>query len=416
MSSVRTLLAITASLTLGVDGAAQVVHDAAHAKLLQARATTAADAFQEPVLVHASDGPVLTNTNLLSSFTFEGHSLSLAQGGDQAGGAEGGLAILYAPSEADDAAYRAAISAAAGGATVDYFDARAATPSVATLNQYDAVYTWTNFAFQDNVLFGNNLAAYNDNGGTVVLGVFSTFTGGNSLSGTIMTSAYSPVVSPLGSNHFSSSTYSGGGTTCIYNGVTSLTASFRDILVTQGTGVVDGNYADGEICHAYRSGTTASQGDVIYSNGAGAIQLGAIGQWGIAAGNACSCGISTTSAWTDEGSALAGAGGDPLLEGLGGMVPNTLQILNLSNAAAAAPSVLLASGSSSPAAFKGGTLLPGPTIVSAPLMTDAGGGWSVSFRAPGVASGSELWVQVAIADGGAVQGIALSNTVKGTTP
>jgi hypothetical protein len=427
MSSVRTLLVIAvAFLALGVGSAAQVavapqsdiaVHDAAHANLLQARAATAADAFQEQVLVHSSNGAVLTNMNQVTGFTFQGHDLSLAKGGDQAGGTEGGLTILYAPSEADDAAYRAAIGAAAGGATVDYFDTRVATPSVATLNQYDAVHTWTNFAYQNNVLFGDNLAAYNDNGGTVVLGVFCTFTSGNFLSGAIMTSGYNPVVSPLGNNHFTSSTYSAGGVTCIYNGVTSLTSTFRDFLVTQGTGVVDGNYADGEICHAYRSGTSASQGDVIYSNGAGAIQLpGSAGQWGTAVGNACSCGVATTSAWTDEGSALAGAGGDPLLEGVGGMIRNTVQFLHLSNAAASAPSVILASTSSSPVAFKGGTLLPGPSIFAFPLMTNGGGGWSVSFRAPNVPPGSELWVQVGIQDGGAVQGVALSNAVKGTTP
>ena len=128
--------------------------------------------------------------------------------------------------------------------------------------QYDAVYTWTNFAYADSTTFGNNLAAYNDVGGTVVLGVFCTFTSGNSMSGTIMTAGYCPVVSPLGSNHFTTSTYNGGGQTCIYGGVASLSSGFRDVLAVQGTGIEDGFYADGEICHAYRGGTGGAQGDV----------------------------------------------------------------------------------------------------------------------------------------------------------
>src|SRR5690606_25000324 len=79
------------------------------------------------------------------------------------GGGGGGrpLAVLCAPSAADDPAYRAAIAAALGaGATVDYFVAPLGTPSVADLQAYDAVYTWANFAYADPVAFGDNLAAY----------------------------------------------------------------------------------------------------------------------------------------------------------------------------------------------------------------------------------------------------------------
>jgi hypothetical protein len=415
MLSVKTFLVVAvASLALGVSSAAQVSsHNAAHASLLDARAATASDAFQEEITVPSSDGLVMTNMGQRRSFTFEGHVLTKASAGGTEGG---GLSILYAPSEADDAAYRAAIGAAVG-ATVDYFDARVATPSVATMNAYDAVHVWANFAFADNVTYGNNLAAYNDVGGTVVMGTFCTYTSGNSLSGTIMTAAYSPVVSPAGTNHFVPSTYSSGGVTCIYTGVTSLTSTFRDFLVVQGTGIEDGFYADSEICHAYRGGTAGAQGDVVYSNGAGAIQLpGGLGDWAVAVGNACTCGINTVSAWTDEGSALAGISGPPSLVGLGSMVFDTTNVLILSNAAPSALSAILASNTSSPTGFKGGTLLPGPTIVSVLVGTDAGGGWSLNFRAPPYGSGTELWVQVAIQDAAAVAGASLSNAVKGTTP
>jgi hypothetical protein len=426
MSTGKSYLAIfVAGLALEAGAAAQGAapsiqidsHSVAHANLIEARAAAASAAFQEPVIIPSSDGLVMTNLGVPSSFTFQGHVLTVASEGEQ--GATKGLVtkILYCPSEADDAAYRAAISTAAGGATVDYFDTRVATPSVATMLQYDAVYTWANFAYFDNVGLGNNLASYNNAGGNVVLGCFCTFTAGNSLSGTIMTAAYCPVDSPLGSNHFSSSTYSSGGTTCIYNGVTSLTCTFRDVLVTQGSGVIDGKYADNEICHAYRGTNPAGAGTVVYSNGCGAIQLpGSAGQWGTAVGNACTCFSTVASAWTDEGSALAGITGPPHLEGAGSMVVTTQQILTLSNAAPSAMSALYTSGSSSPTPFKGGTLLPGPVVFTTLLATSAAGGWSIHFRAPAGASGTELWGQAAIQDAAAVQGVSLSNAVKGTTP
>jgi hypothetical protein len=192
--------------------------------------------------------------------------------------------ILYAPSEADDPGYRAAISAAAGGATVDYFDTRVATPTVSQLSLYDCVYTWANYAYADNVTFGNNLATYVDNGGRVVLGVFCTYTTGNFLAGAIMGPGYSPVWSPSGSNHFSLSAYAGNGTTCIHDGVGYYDSFYRDYLTLQGTGAVDGTYGDGEIAHAYRSDYK-----VIYSNGAGASVLGGAGDWPLLVANACSC-------------------------------------------------------------------------------------------------------------------------------
>ena len=109
-----------------------------------------------------------------------------------------GETILYAPSEGDDAALRAAIAGYTGG-TVDYFDARAATPDVTLLQSYDCVYTWANYAFLDPTGFGNNLADAVDTGTVVILGAFCTYTSGNSLGGEIMTSAYSPVWSPSAS-------------------------------------------------------------------------------------------------------------------------------------------------------------------------------------------------------------------------
>lgn len=182
--------------------------------------------------------------------------------------------LLQANSEADDAALRAAIAGFLGpGSVVDYFDTRSGTPTLAQLSAYEAVSTWTNSPHADRVLLGDTLADYVDAGGRVILSVFSTYTTGNSLGGRIMTSGYSPVTSPGGTNHFSADTYAGDGT-LFYSGVASLGATYRDYLVTQGGGLVDGTYADGEILVAYRPDFR-----VFYMNGTGNSVLGSTGDW-----------------------------------------------------------------------------------------------------------------------------------------
>jgi hypothetical protein len=187
-----------------------------------------------------------------------------------------GPSILYCPSEADDPAYRTAIMNLSGG-IVDYFDARLGSPDATLLANYDVAYTWANYAYFNNVEMGDNLASFVDVGGRVILGAFCTYTTGNFLSGTIMTDAYNPVVSPSGTNHFAMSPYVGDGVTCIHNApwpVTNYDCVYRDFLTTQGTGIIDGTYADGEIGHAYRADFA-----VVYSNGSGASALGCPGEW-----------------------------------------------------------------------------------------------------------------------------------------
>lgn len=194
---------------------------------------------------------------------------------------EGGLTILYAPSEADDAAYRAAIEAITGG-TVDYFDASGGTPDAALLSNYDCVHTWANFAYADNVGFGDNLADYVDAGGKVALGAFVTFTQGNFLSGRIMDPGYSPVNSPSGGNWFFSSSYAGDGVTQLHDDVNDYECTFRDMLALQGGGLQDGSYLDGEIAGSYRDDF-----QVVHNNGSGAFQLGCTGDWAQLVANAC---------------------------------------------------------------------------------------------------------------------------------
>lgn len=159
--------------------------------------------------------------------------------------------ILYAPSNADDAALRGGLAAASGG-IVDYFNAGADTPTLGLLDTYDVVIVWVNFSFADATLFGDRLATFVDRGGRVILGAFCTYTSGNSLAGRIMEPAYSPVVSPMGTNLFLDGTFASGGKTCAHNCVETYTAQFRDELITQGLGEVDSRYDDFEIGVAYR--------------------------------------------------------------------------------------------------------------------------------------------------------------------
>ncbi len=218
-------------------------------------------------------GLVRTNLGEWQEIVFEGHHLSAAAGG---------TGILYAPSNDDDPGFRADLSAITG-APVDYFDTRVATPTLALLQQYACVFTWTNSPYLDNVAFGDVLADYVDGAGNVVLGAFCTFRTGFFLAGRIMDEGYCPVFSPDGTNHFADSAYRFDGVTCLYDGIASLTCLHRDFLALQGDGVIDGTYLDGEICHAYRP-----DGRVVYSNGnTGAFSCS--GDFAQAIANACSC-------------------------------------------------------------------------------------------------------------------------------
>jgi hypothetical protein len=202
--------------------------------------------------------------------------------GDELGA---GMAMLYAPSEADDPTFRANIAAAMGG-TVDYFDASGATPTVDMLMDYDCVMVWANFAFADPEGYGDNLAEFVDLGGTVIMGAFTVYTSGNSLGGAVVTPAYCPVVG--GSNNFFFDTYAGDGTSCITDNAAGAGATYRDILSTQGAGVVNGTFNDGEVFVAYNEPDFTPL--VIYVNGSGGSPIDGNNAGMVAAvADACAC-------------------------------------------------------------------------------------------------------------------------------
>jgi len=77
--------------------------------------------------------------------------------------------------------------------SVDMVDCTSQTPTVATMQNYGCVYTWSNYQYQNATQMGNNLADYVDAGGTVVINDFS-WTAGWGLQGRLMTDAnYAPM-------------------------------------------------------------------------------------------------------------------------------------------------------------------------------------------------------------------------------
>jgi uncharacterized repeat protein (TIGR01451 family) len=255
----------------------------------------------------APDAAVLEAPNSNTGLTF-----ALQPGAGVPVSAGHGAKLLYAPSESDDPLWRASLAALISGG-VDYFDARAGTPTLAELLPYDAVLTWANFQYHDKEAFGDVLADYVDAGGQVILSAFTTYTIGNHLGGRIMTEPYAPVTSPTGGNHDSLDQYADDGTTFLHNGVDFYQCSYRDELALQGTGQQDGSYLDGEIAVSYRPDL-----QVIHINGLDPyplVSFGCSGDYQLIIANAMRgplpiCGVPWASADPITGSLLPGAGID----------------------------------------------------------------------------------------------------------
>ena len=123
------------------------------------------------------------------------------------------------------------------------------------------------------------------------------------------------------------------------------------------------------------------------------------------------------SSWVDLGSALAGAGGDPLLEGDGPLVAGCTLDLHLSNAAPSAVLLYVIGIAEANMPAFGGTLVPNPNLFVLGLMTDPLGEHTLSntvnMTPP---SGLSLYAQAWIADMGGPLGFAASNGVRQDAP
>jgi FG-GAP-like repeat len=121
--------------------------------------------------------------------------------------------------------------------------------------------------------------------------------------------------------------------------------------------------------------------------------------------------------WSDLGSALPGALGAPQLVGTGALTPGSPGDLRLFHARPLSLALLFISGTQTPTTFKGGTLVPLPPLAQLVVATDAAGSFVAGWPAwPFATPGQEWYFQYAIADPGAVHGVALSNALKAVEP
>ena len=127
--------------------------------------------------------------------------------------------------------------------------------------------------------------------------------------------------------------------------------------------------------------------------------------------------LGDSSAWVDHAGPLAGTPGLPVLYGTGDLSAGSANSLVLHNANPGALAALFLAFSSTPVPFMGGILQPFPFAAVFKATTSPTGTIPVPFTMPsGVPSDTRLWLQWAILDAGAVQGVALSNAIEGITP
>jgi uncharacterized delta-60 repeat protein len=127
--------------------------------------------------------------------------------------------------------------------------------------------------------------------------------------------------------------------------------------------------------------------------------------------------IGDAQAWLAQGGALAGSLGAPVLVGSGDLSAGSEGSVVLSQVLPSAASALFVATSSTPVPFKGGVFQAFPPVLVVPTTVSAAGAVVLEFTVPaGLQSGTELWLQWAIQDPGAVQGVALSNAILGTAP
>jgi uncharacterized membrane protein len=121
--------------------------------------------------------------------------------------------------------------------------------------------------------------------------------------------------------------------------------------------------------------------------------------------------------WVDLGGGTAGALGQPVFEASGDLTAGSTLNLDLFNAPPSAIFLMWISLSSSPANVVGGTLYPLPADAKLVLATNPLGEFNIATAvAAGAPSDVDLWFQCIVQDATNVNGITLSNCMRGTTP
>ena len=119
--------------------------------------------------------------------------------------------------------------------------------------------------------------------------------------------------------------------------------------------------------------------------------------------------------WVNDGHALAGSAGVPVLTGTGALVGGSNTSLLLTSAKPSSPVWLVLGLSEVNVPFKGGTLVPDPLLVL-DSFTNASGAAPLTFAMPvGLPTGVDIIFQYWIPDAAGVYGFAASNGVTGTT-
>jgi hypothetical protein len=121
--------------------------------------------------------------------------------------------------------------------------------------------------------------------------------------------------------------------------------------------------------------------------------------------------------FVDLGGASQGVGGPPNLRAVGPLIVGSTLVVDLENAAPDAAMYVWLSITSIPIDVLGGTVHTNPIALQVLRVTDAGGAWSDSVVWPdGFPPGTDLYLQAAIQDASAQNGIALSNAVTSEVP
>ena len=124
-----------------------------------------------------------------------------------------------------------------------------------------------------------------------------------------------------------------------------------------------------------------------------------------------------TEPWTNLLSGLTGVLGTPSLVGSGTLEIGSSGSLVLSAAKPSAFGMLFTSLASTPAPFKGGTLVPVPVLLSFPVATNPAGQLPLAWSSwPAGLSGASLYLQYAIADAAGPFGVSLSNALRADVP
>lgn len=121
--------------------------------------------------------------------------------------------------------------------------------------------------------------------------------------------------------------------------------------------------------------------------------------------------------WIGLGSGLAGASGIPSLLGAGTQTAGSATFLELTHAKPLSSAILFVGLENTPTPFKGGLLVPASLLAPVLATTGPGGAIAWIFHWPsGLPRGLSLYYQLAIVDGAAVNGVALSNALQSQAP